>query len=79
MALAKFEREWAASGKGCLGKAADDEPVFILRGQDALAEDLVREWAARFAAHRGQDHRKTQEALYLADQMAKWPTRKFPD
>ena len=45
MGLAKIERELAAVGKGCLGKAADDEPVFILRAQDMLAADLVDKWA----------------------------------
>src|ERR1700730_449746 len=45
MGLGKTERELAAKGEGCLGKAADDEPVFILRAQDIFAPDLVREWA----------------------------------
>jgi|SRR6185437_1933614 len=35
----------AAEGKGCLGKAADDEPIFILRAQDRFAAPLVRQWA----------------------------------
>lgn len=29
MALAKIERERAARGEGCLGKAKDDEPIFV--------------------------------------------------
>jgi hypothetical protein len=79
MAIARIEREWASSGKGCLGKAADEEPVFVLRGQDELSEDLVREWAARAGMRLGPQHRKVQEALYLADLMAKWSPKKFPD
>jgi len=35
----------AAEGKGCLGKAADNEPIFILRAQDRFAAVLVRQWA----------------------------------
>jgi hypothetical protein len=34
--LAKLEREAVAQGRGCLGKAADDELVFVLRAQIAL-------------------------------------------
>lgn len=37
--------EAAARGEGCLGKAADDEPVFVLRAQDSLAPGLIRVWA----------------------------------
>ena len=29
----------------CVVKAADDEPLFCLRGQDILAADLVSKWA----------------------------------
>jgi hypothetical protein len=45
MARAEIERAWAANGRGCLGRAADDEPVFVLRGQDMLAPDLIDLWA----------------------------------
>lgn len=41
MARAGLERELAANGRGCLGKAAEDEPVFILRGQDASARERL--------------------------------------
>lgn len=37
--------EMAARGEGCLGKAADDEPVFVLRAQDLLSIRLVYRWA----------------------------------
>lgn len=78
MALAKIERELAAQGKGCLGKAADDEPVFILRAQDALAADLVELWAIRArAANCPVD--KVREAAELSEEMRRWPTTKYPD
>lgn len=35
----------ALKGEGCLGKAADDEPVFVLRAQDMHACSLVLQWA----------------------------------
>lgn len=78
MGLAKIEREMAASGRGCLGKAADDEPVFILRGQDILAADLVDRWAT-LASLKGCPDAKVLEARALAQAMREWPTRKKPD
>lgn len=78
MGLAKDERAAAAAGKGCLGKAADDEPVFILRGQDALAASAVELWAYA-ARNNGCAEVKVQEALDLARKMREWPKRKFPD
>lgn len=78
MATAKIERELATQGKGCLGKAADDEPVFILRAQDAEAADLVELWAIR--AQRGGTHPdKVREAHDLAEAMRAWPNQKHPD
>jgi hypothetical protein len=78
MGLAKIERELAAAGKGCLGKAADDEPVFILRAQDMLAADLVFKWAVEAQAL-GCPWDKVREAKDLAQQMREWPQRKNPD
>lgn len=78
MGLAKIERENAAAGKGCLGKAADDEPVFILRAQDMLAADLVASWAMQ-ANLVGCSWDKVREAKLLAQAMREWPRRKNPD
>ncbi len=70
----------AASGLGCLGKARDDEPVFILRAQDRFAPQLVEEWArlvddnVRFAVSEAADNskRKASRARALAHQMRAW-------
>ena len=78
MATAKIEREMAARGKGCLGKAADDEPVFILRGQDIFAASLVRHWA-NLAQISGAPYAKVDEANELAELMERWDTKKWPD
>jgi len=81
MATKKEELEKALRGEGCLGKAADDEPVFILRAQDKLAAAIVREWAERLyaAAPFGTRNEKIDEARRLADAMDRWRTRKLPD
>ena len=78
MALAKLEREMAVRGQGCLGKAADDEPVFTLRAQDAFAAALVEKWA-NFAEEAGCRPEKVAEARELAKAMRRWPTKKLPD
>jgi hypothetical protein len=76
--------EAALRGEGCLGKAADDEPVFLLRAQDNLSDGAVDWWATRASllapvvggeatGHKIQDARATAEA------MRHWPIRKNPD
>lgn len=73
MAIKSQERK-----SGCFAKAAENEPIFVLRAQDNLAPELIREWAYR-ARYHGCPKEKTDEALKLADLMAAWPNRKYPD
>lgn len=69
-----------ASPTSCLNKAADDEPIFVLRANDELANGIVWEWASRYfkakSAQPGgiteKQRAKYQEALALADQMLEW-------
>lgn len=68
----------ANRGEGCLGKAAPNEPVFILRAQDRFAPGLVEEWALK-AQGFGCPQEKVDEARRLAQQMREWPGRKNPD
>ena len=78
MAKAKIERERAARGEGCLGKAADEEPVFILRGQDRLSAPLVDMWADHAELH-GCAPEKVEGARKLARAMRAWQPQKWPD
>lgn len=78
MATAKEERERAARGEGCLGKAADDEPVFVLRAQDAHATGLVSDWADLAEGTRCPPD-KVAEAREIARRMHAWAPRKYPD
>ena len=74
------------AGRGCLGKSADDEPVFILVARDKFAARLVREWAdwveheaavtAQLTAIRRE---KIADARRLAMRMDQWSTKKLPD
>jgi hypothetical protein len=59
------------NGRGCLGGAALDEPVFILCAQDILAPRVVVRWA-HLADQAGYSQDKVRDALILAKQMADW-------
>jgi hypothetical protein len=81
MATKAIELERLANGQGCLGRADDDEPLFILRAQDRLAAPLVWLWAE--LAHR-LGVPKALEATAIAEDMNRWgrthPDRvKWPD
>lgn len=41
----KEELEAALKGDGCLGRSAEDEPVFVICGRDPVAGRILREWA----------------------------------
>lgn len=69
----------ATEGRGCLGKAADNEPVFVLRAQDRSAPTLIRLWASLATERGGCSELKIADAYKLADQMEAWPVRKYPD
>lgn len=56
---------------GCFAKAADDEPVFVLRAKDALAPSVVREWIYR-AELNGVSRKKLAGAEELAQAMVEW-------
>ena len=62
----------------CFNKVAPDEPIFILRAQDAYAPELVRYWAE--LAHFGNvNPAKVTEARDIADLMEAWPNVRMPD
>lgn len=59
----------------------EGEPYFVLRAQDVLAPDIVREWvhAARIE---GVHHEKVSQARAVADRMEDWQVahgRRLPD
>jgi len=63
---------------GCMFRADDDEPVFVLRATDKLAPDLIRQWAI-LAHAKGCPEVKCDEAVKCAEAMEAWPNRKYPD
>lgn len=62
----------------CLGKLADNEPFFVLRGQDMTSPRFVRAWAAA-AESLGCPPEKVAEARQVANAMDDWPKKKRPD
>ena len=90
MGTARDEIAAAKARKGCLGKAAPDEPVFILRARDVLAPNAVERWAdelqmamsSQGATSPARDTAKIREARALAHQMRAWQAlhgSKLPD
>ena len=65
-------------GLSAVEKADPDEPLFVLRGQDILAPEIVREWAHRLRVS-GGDAAKVIDALNIADRMEEWQVKKLPD
>lgn len=54
------------------------EPIFVIRGRDAVAGDTVRAWAD--LAHRaGAPAEALELALQQADRLDAWPVKKAPD
>lgn len=54
------------------------EPWFLIRGQDLVAGDAARAWAA-IAAAAGAPIAVVEQALRQADKLDAWPTKKLPD
>ena len=63
------------------GKIPDNEPVFLIRGQDAVAPEVVEFWAAK-AQEAGADSRMVDAARRHAQRMRQWQDEhwsKIPD
>jgi hypothetical protein len=43
-----MEKHLELAGPSCLTAAKDNEPLFVLRANDELAPNIVREWAKRY-------------------------------
>lgn len=59
------------------GNIPDEEPVFILRGQDKLACETVRLYAK--LRRKGGDDKGAAACLKAAQRMSDWPKKKLPD
>ncbi len=62
----------------CLNKAKSDEPIFVIRGQDALAVQVIAYWIS-LGLESGVPEDKLLDAFNTALAMKAWPNRKVPD
>lgn len=61
-----------------LARIPDNEPVFILRGQDALATQVVQYWIILAEKAKVPMSKLTEAREALVD-MHNWPSRRLPD
>ncbi len=73
------KRDELADPDSCLGRAEDDEPLFILRAKDGLSSTTVRAWADYAAKSGLHEREKIDEARMCADTMDNWRTSKGYD
>ena len=82
------KRDELADPASCLNRAADDEPLFVLRASDPLAVNVVRDWCMTYYnrheigrpmrpndAEQLRRRKKWQSAVRLADAMVDWRDR----
>lgn len=55
----------------CWNKAADDEPLFVLRAKDLLAPKAVKRWA-EMALRSNHEQCKCTDAMLVAYEMEDW-------
>lgn len=73
MAVTKAtELELNEMGEGCLGRSADDEPIFILCARDRSSSKTVRQWVQNAKDAGCTNEAKLEEALQLATDMDVW-------
>ena len=63
-------------GKISIQKVGADEPVFVLRAQDKLAETAIEMYRALAASHGRPLASSLQKEI---EAFKKWPTKKLPD
>lgn len=61
----------------CLQKAADNEPIFVLRAQDMSSPKVILHWIAKNFENISDE--RALEAFNQALTMRKWPKRKTAD
>ncbi len=69
---------------GCMAKALDDEPTFVLLGRDAAAPAAIRAWIAvrigmgKNAAEDSQIKEATALIRMMEDEQAEWHQKSRP-
>lgn len=73
------KKDELSNPSSCLNRAADDEPIFVLRANDPSAPTAVAAWAERYMSEKGgigfmtdEQFAKYGEAMSLARTMRSW-------
>lgn len=68
------KRDEISNPNSCLNRAADDEPLFVLRGKDVAAPEVIRDWAHRrvMCGKNEKADEQIREAIQLADEMVEY-------
>jgi len=73
------KRDEIANRDSCLNRAADDEPLFVLRAHDPRMSTVVRMWADEYADDKGgvakmdaRELAKYNDALAAAREAENW-------
>lgn len=78
-----LKRDELSDANSCLNKAADNEPLFVLRANDPTAPAAVAAWARDYIVDKGgwgnmteAQRKKYEEAMDLAGHMRIWQMHK---
>jgi hypothetical protein len=69
-----LKKDEIANQSSCLNRSSEEEPVFVLRGADVTAPNIIREWVKQrigWGRNKPEDS-QIVEALALAIQMEAW-------
>lgn len=68
------KRDELADPESTWNRAAEDEPLFVIRAKDKLSASMVRQWAEAAAMTGAHEPEKIEEARELAWTMETWRT-----
>lgn len=74
-----IKSEELSNPSSSLNKAAPDEPVFVLRAQDALAPSIILQWMSLAREAGTLSVERELEARNCVKQMIAWHKSKLPD
>jgi hypothetical protein len=66
------KRDELANPDSTWNRAAEEEPLFVIRAKDKLSASMVRQWAEAAAMTGAHEPEKIQEARQLAEIMETW-------
>lgn len=78
MAMTVTKKQLIDDPNSCLNKAADDEPVFLIRAKDMIGGMSVRYWAHLAQDTKAHEPAKIAQARHVASEMDEWRNANEP-